>query len=221
MGGVVILCSGGLDSTVLLHHAKDCGMSPIMALSVDYGQLHNREIDFAQEQARIAGVDWRFVNARNVYEKIQNPLLGQGDIPRGSYAEQQKGNHGAVKTYVPNRNMIFLSIAAAHAIAHGISTIGISAHKDDFIDCAYPDTSPEFIEAMNAALLTQGISVWAPFNLENKASIVKRGDDLGVDFARTWSCYSGEYYPCGVCGTCIDRAIAFEKNGLVDPLLGK
>jgi len=221
MGGVIILCSGGLDSTVLLHHAKDCGMSPIMALSIDYGQLHYREVNFARIQSRVAGVNWHLVNARGIYKKIQNPLLGEGDIPRGSYAEQQKGKNVTVKTYVPNRNMIFLSIAAAHAIAQDISTIGISAHKDDFIDCAYPDTSPGFIEAMNAALLTQGVSVWAPFNLENKASIVKRGGDLGVDFARTWSCYSGDDYPCGVCGTCIDRAIAFEKNGLIDPLLDK
>jgi len=122
---------------------------------------------------------------------------------------------------VPNRNMIFLSIVAAHALARGISSIGISTHRDDFMNCAYPDTSPEFIEAMNGVLLTQGISVWAPFNMENKVAIVKRGHELGIDFGKTWSCYAGGDYLCGVCGTCIDRAMAFEKNELIDPLLGK
>jgi len=87
MSGVVILLSGGLDSTVLLHHAKDSGQAPIMALSIDYGQLHDKEIGFAREQAHGLGVDWHLLDAKGIYKKIQNPLLGSGEIPKGIYAE--------------------------------------------------------------------------------------------------------------------------------------
>jgi len=222
----VVLLSGGLDSTVLLHKMVSYG-DQVMALTLDYGQLHRKEITFARMQAERVGVHWKYLNIEEVFQDIDTPLLSGKGIPQMTYAEQlaQMGGKGTVKTYVPNRNMMLLSIAAAQAIGRGYDTVAYAAHMDDAAGSAYPDCTPKFVHEMDAVLNTQGIRLFAPFIIGhdgrgwNKADIVRKGLELNVDFVFTWSCYFGDTEPCGVCGTCRDRAAAFEANGIVDPLI--
>ena len=140
-----------------------------------------------------------------------------------SYAEQLDESNGApVSTYVPFRNGLFLSSAASMALSLGASVLYYGAHHDDWAGNAYPDCSLEFVYAMNLAIMegTGGeLRMEAPFVEWSKADIVKRGLELGVPYELTWSCYEGGNYPCGACGTCIDRNRAFELNGVRDPLL--
>lgn len=222
MKKAVVLLSGGLDSSVMLHKYAYDQEYEIMAMTMDYGQLHRKEIECALAQAELMGVGWKYMNISDLYAGIKSPMLGYGDIPNESYAEQLEamGGKGTVATYVPNRNMLMLSIAAAWAIDGGASIIAYAAHMDDAAGSAYPDCTPEFLDKMGAALLTQGITLEAPYlkAKANKADIVKMGLLLGTDFSKTWSCYKGEEFACGICGTCRDRIAAFKANGAIDPL---
>jgi 7-cyano-7-deazaguanine synthase len=215
---MVVLLSGGLDSTVLLAHVVDkyAKLEAHAALSINYGQLHKKELECAVWQAEHFGVPWKLIDIQSAYAGIENPLFGDGTIPEGSYAEQLK--QGAIRTYVPNRNMIMLSIAAAHAIAGNHTGVAYAAHMDDAAGNAYPDCTPEFLGAMKWAMNEVCLGVYAPFidNRLTKKDIVKMGIKLKVDFSHTWSCYKGGNKPCGVCGTCIDRKAALEANGLTD-----
>ena len=129
-----------------------------------------------------------------------------------------------MSTYVPFRNGLFLSAAASMALSLGCGAIYYGAHHDDWAGNAYPDCSREFVDAMNRAIVegTGGeLHLCAPFVEMSKADIVARGIELGVPYELTWSCYEGGDYPCGACGTCIDRNRAFEANGMRDPLLDR
>ena len=144
-------------------------------------------------------------------------------IPHQSYAEQlaERGGSGTVDTYVPFRNGVFLSFAAATAGSVGAETIIYGAHADDAAGSAYPDTSAEFNKAIADAIYLgsgKALRVVAPFIGKSKADVVAVGLEIGVPFAMTWSCYEGHEKACGVCGTCRDRKRAFQENGLADPI---
>ena len=145
------------------------------------------------------------------------------EIPKESYDEQIKKTGGApVSTYVPFRNGLFLSCAASIALSNGCTEIFYGAHSDDAAGNAYPDCSSEFNDSINRAIyLGSGnvLKVTAPFIGINKSQVVKRGLELNVPYEMTWSCYEGGDRPCGVCGTCRDRAEAFRLNGVTDPAL--
>ena len=146
------------------------------------------------------------------------------EIKHESYAEQlaELGGSGTVTAYVPFRNGLFLSYAAAVAIQLECDKIYYGAHADDAAGRAYPDCTPEFIQYMSNAIKegTAGkVIMEAPWWNLNKAGIVKAGIELGMthkEFEHTWSCYEGKEEPCGTCGTCIDRKEAFMANGIVD-----
>ena len=124
-----------------------------------------------------------------------------------------------MSTYVPFRNGLFLSCAASVALSNGCEEIYYGAHSDDAAGNAYPDCSAEFNESINRAVyLGSGnrLRVVAPFIDMNKAQVVARGLKLGVPYRLTWSCYEGGEKPCGVCGTCRDRAAAFAANGITE-----
>ena len=147
------------------------------------------------------------------------------EIPHESYAEQLKETDGSpVSTYVPFRNGLFLSSAASIALSKNCSVIYYGAHADDAAGNAYPDCSSAFHNAINEAIY-QGsggqLKVEAPFVSCTKAEVVKTGLELNVPYELTWSCYEGGEKPCGVCGTCIDRAEAFRLNGVKDPALDR
>lgn len=222
----LVLCSGGVDSTTLLAMAVErYGSSNVYALSISYGQRHEKEIESARAVAHYYGVEQRFLNLSSIFIESNCSLLAHSteSVPDESYAKQLSETDGhPVSTYVPFRNGLFLSSAASMALSLDCSVLYYGAHHDDWAGNAYPDCSIEFVEAMNRAISegTGGeLRMEAPFVTWSKADIVKRGLELKVPYELTWSCYEGGTYPCGVCGTCIDRNRAFELNGMRDPLL--
>lgn len=226
----LVLFSGGLDSTVLLAKAvMSVGADNVIALNIYYGQKHAKEMESAKFQCEWYGVQLISVDLASVFSfDASCPLLEDSvaEMPEESYAEQlaKIGGQGTVITYVPFRNGLFLSYATTIALQLKVDTILYGAHADDAAGRAYPDCTPEFIFAMQNAIL-QGtgkeVHLEAPFKDMNKADIVRQGLKLGVDFSHTWSCYNGKDLPCGKCGTCIDRIHAFQDNDMIDPLILK
>ena len=224
----LVLCSGGVDSTTLLAMAvARFGAENVFALSIAYGQRHEKEIESAKAVAAHYGVKQRFLNLAAIFADSNCSLLSHSDqaVPEESYAEQLEEADGApVSTYVPFRNGLFLSSAASMALSLGCSVLFYGAHHDDWAGNAYPDCSIEFVEAMNQAIVLGSggeLHMEAPFVTWSKADIVKHGLELGVPYELTWSCYEGGDYPCGKCGTCIDRNRAFKLAGMRDPLLDR
>lgn len=224
---ILVLSSGGVDSTTCLGLAvKEAGAENVLALSIYYGQKHDKEIRAAKAVAEYYGVARMELDLSTIFADSNCSLLKQSteEIPQESYAQQIRETGGAhpVSTYVPFRNGLFLSSAASIALSHGCEKIMYGAHADDAAGAAYPDCSLDFVTAMNRAIVegTGGqLRLEAPFVSVNKAQVVKTGLELGVPYQLTWSCYEGGDKPCGRCGTCIDRKAAFEENGVTDPLL--
>lgn len=223
----MVLSSGGVDSTTALALAVDkFGKENVIALSISYGQKHDKEIRSAINVAEFYGVEHLFLDLAKIFQYSDCSLLKQSDeaIPQRSYAEQIDATKGEkpVSTYVPFRNGLFLSSAASIALSKECSLIYYGAHADDAAGFAYPDCSPEFVESMNKAIWEGSghqVKLEAPFVNMAKKDIVKLGLSLKVPYELTWSCYEGGDRPCGHCGTCIDRQAAFEANGVTDPLL--
>lgn len=221
----LVLFSGGIDSATCLAMAVDkYGAENVIALSVRYGQKHKKELESAMKIARHYGVELRSLDLGKIFEGSDCSLLENSsqEIPKESYADQLTETSGSpVSTYVPFRNGLFLSSAASVALSNGCGVIYYGAHSDDAAGNAYPDCSEEFNNAMNRAIyLGSGgeVHIEAPFVNKTKADVVRMGLSLGVPYELTWSCYEGGDRPCGVCGTCRDRARAFEINGVKDPL---
>lgn len=222
----LVLFSGGLDSSTCLALAvKKHGAENVIALSVYYGQKHDKEMRAAEKVAAHYGVPLKTLDLAAIFSDSDCTLLkgSQGDIPKESYADQLKETNGApVSTYVPFRNGLFLASAASIALSNGCGVIYYGAHSDDAAGNAYPDCSEKFNSAMNEAIFTgsgEQLHIEAPFVSLNKSDVVRIGTELGVPYELTWSCYEGGDKPCGKCGTCIDRIKAFEANGLTDPLM--
>lgn len=210
----VVLVSGGMDSVSALYWAHGA-REVVGALSFRYGARHNdREIPFAEWHCRGLGVPHRVVALDFIGECFASDLLlGGGDVPDGHYQEASMR-----RTVVPFRNGIMLAIAAGYAESIGAGAVVIAAHAGDH--AIYPDCREAFMGAMGEALRLgtyAGIELVRPFIAMDKAGIAGLGAGLGVDFARTWSCYKGGEVHCGRCGTCVERREAFMVAGLVDP----
>ena len=220
MGKTVVLFSGGLDSTTLLYHAIELhGVENVTALSFDYGQRHNKELDAAIAIA--ADLEVRHITADLTAINVlirRGSQAGNEQVPEGRYDDESMK-----ATIVPNRNMIMLSIAAGHAAIIDALSVYYGAHQGDH--AIYPDCRPEFVGALAEAIglgnlwENEGRSVrlLAPFVDIDKTAIVKLGVDLGVPFEMTWSCYKGGRMHCGKCGTCQERKEAFELAHVEDP----
>lgn len=222
----LVLLSGGVDSTTCLGLAvRQYGRENVSALAVSYGQKHTKELEAAKKVAAYYQVEFLCLDLAKIFEQSDCSLLQHSDqeIPKEAYGEQLKASGGKpVSTYVPFRNGLFLSAAASIALSKGCSLIYYGAHSDDAAGNAYPDCSSAFQEAMNQAIsIGSGnqLQIRAPFVLWTKAKVVKKGLELKVPYELTWSCYEGGEKPCGKCGTCIDRAAAFEINGVSDPAM--
>lgn len=225
MRSAVVLLSGGMDSAVLARQmVKRMGMGNLHALTFLYGQKHAREVDFARRQATASGVrdhrivpmDW-FGDLTAGISGLTDPAVPVPDLTMLAEADRRQP-----PTYVPNRNMVLLAVAAAHAESVGCTDVYYGAQAHDRY--GYWDCTPEFVEGLNAVLALnrrQAVRVHAPFVAMRKAEIVRLGMDLGVDFGQTWSCYRGGEHPCGTCPTCVERAAAFSEAGVVDPLVMK
>lgn len=222
----LVLFSGGLDSTTCLALAiEKYGVDEVLALSVSYGQKHTKEIEAACAVAKHYGVKLQTLDLAEIFADSDCSLLkgSTQEVPKESYAEQLAETDGKpVSTYVPFRNGLFLSSAASIALSHGCEVIYYGAHADDAAGNAYPDCSQDFNDAINTAIyLGSGkqLRVEAPFVGKTKADVVKEGLRLHAPYELTWSCYEGGEKPCGLCGTCRDRAAAFAANGVTDPAL--
>lgn len=222
----IVLLSGGVDSATCLALAVErYGKENVIALSSEYGQKHNKESEYAQKIADYYGVKRLLIDLSSTMQYSDCSLLKHSnkEIIKKSYSEQTDGKN-PVSTYVPFRNGLFLSVAAAIGLSIGASEIWYGAHADDAAGAAYPDCSELFVKKINSAIMegTAGqIEVVAPYCKTNKAGVVKDGLRMKVPYEYTWSCYEGGEKPCGKCGTCIDRAKAFKENNIDDPLLKK
>lgn len=219
----MVLFSGGVDSTTCLGLAMErFGKAQVTPLSIVYGQKHGKEIEAARKILDYYGLEGVELDVTNIFSFSDCSLLAHSaaELPKQSYAEQLKETEGApVSTYVPFRNGLFLSAAASVALAKKCAYIYYGAHRDDAAGNAYPDCSEAFYQAMNEAIHQgsgQMLQIEAPFINWNKAQVVKEGIRLAIPLQDTWSCYAGGEEPCGVCGTCIDRRLAFEANGIFE-----
>ncbi|MFG6326284.1 MAG: 7-cyano-7-deazaguanine synthase QueC [Lachnospiraceae bacterium] len=217
----LVLFSGGVDSTTCLAMAIDkYGKDKVVALSISYGQKHVKEIEASDKIAEYYGVEHISIDLSKIFEYSDCSLLSSSDkeIPKDTYENQLKGTGGLpVSTYVPFRNGLFLSSAAAIALSKDCDVIYYGAHGDDAAGNAYPDCSDEFNRAMGDAIYIgsgKQLRIYAPFVNKPKSDVVAEGLKLKVPYELTWSCYEGKDKPCGVCGTCIDRRKAFEANGI-------
>lgn len=221
MKRAVILLSGGLDSAVALWLAKSEGYE-LFTLSFEYGQRHNKELNAAEALAKAAGATEHRVVSINIGQWGGSSLTDMN-------MEVEDGNVNRTDipvTYVPARNMVFLSIAASYAEAIGACDIFIGVSQADY--SGYVDCRQTFIDAMQNAI-NQGtvmaaehkrhITIHAPFISMTKSEEIKLGLSLGVPFDLTWSCYRGGENPCGKCDSCLLRARAFSEAGIDDPAL--
>jgi len=225
MKKAVSLMSGGMDSTTLAYMLKSQGYD-LHLLSFDYGQRHRKELFVAMQLAKELGADHDIVGLHVDLEEGFLPLaaLLKGSsltdeavpVPDGHYAEESMK-----QTVVPNRNAIMLSIAYGVAVAEGAKLVAFGAHSGDH--AIYPDCRPEFVHALNHALILG--NEWAdpvpriegPFLDRTKAQIATIGQGLGVPWEKTWTCYKGGEIHCGRCGTCVERREAFRLARVEDP----
>jgi len=224
MKKAVVLLSGGLDSAATLYFAKkrkfDC-----FCLIFDYGQRHHREIESAKRIAFGAGCRTQIIKI-NFPWKGSALLDGKIKIPLGR-SHKSEVISKIPATYVPGRNIIFLSFALSFAETIGAKKIFIGAHTEDY--SGYPDCRPEFFRAFDRAILTgtkagvekKPIKIEAPLIYMNKARIIHLANRLRVPLGLTWSCYRGGRAPCGVCDSCYYRAKGFKEAGLKDPAISK
>lgn len=211
---VIAICSGGMDSTTLLHELDSRG-GDVFGLSFYYGQRHEKELTFARYWGEKLCAEWRQVDISFMKEIAGRSALMDraADLPREHYThENQK------VTVVPNRNMVMLSIAVAWAENLGIGKVCFGAHANDRV--IYPDCREEFVQAINRASVLatyHNVAIEAPFARMHKCDIARLGQKLGVDFTRTWSCYLGGDKHCGKCATCQERKESFALASIADP----
>ncbi|MCC6751164.1 MAG: 7-cyano-7-deazaguanine synthase QueC [Deltaproteobacteria bacterium] len=213
----VVLLSGGLDSTTLLHYVARRLERQVTPLAFDYGQRHRRELSCAEAQSAALGLPLRRLDISALVQLFASSALvdPQAAVPDGLsvLGDPQP------KTYVPNRNTILLALAAAQAETLGAAELYYGAQRHDVY--GYWDTTAEFVERLNAVFALnrkQPVQVLAPLIDRNKTEILRLALELGVDLAQTWSCYQGDAAPCGRCLTCAERRKAFADLGLADPL---
>lgn len=198
---VVLLFSGGLDSTVLLWELLERGYD-VVALSVLYGQRHEREVGAAELIAGVAKVRHEVLDLGALGAALGSALTDPTrPIPEGHYTDTSMA-----ATVVPNRNMILLAVAIGRAVALGAVAVAYAAHSGDH--AIYADCRVDFVHAMATAAARchdPGVLLLAPFLNMTKRQVAQRGRELGAPLELTWSCYLGGDEHCGRCGTCVER----------------
>ena len=214
MEKIVLIFSGGMDSTVLLYDLL-AQKKHVIAVSFNYGQKHLKELHAASVIAGERGVEHQVLDISSLTCHLSNSSLTNPEIevPDGHYASENMAI-----TIVPNRNMIFLSIAGGFAINRGIHQLAYGAHSGDHF--IYADCRREFVNAITETFNlcdSTPVKLIAPYLEYTKADICRVGVKLVIPFENTWSFYKGQELHCGKCGTCIERREAFMLAGVVDP----
>lgn len=213
----ILILSGGLDSTVLLLSLLQKGQE-VLALTINYGQRHSREIQAATEICRRLNVPHHVADLTSLRKLLGGSSQTDPNIPvpHGHYAEENMK-----QTVVPNRNMIMLSIAGAWAISTKADQIAYAAHGGDH--AIYPDCRETFVRPLAEALINADwhpVRIERPFLEMSKADIAKLGAHIDPSLSilgLTYSCYEGGEQHCGLCGTCQERRVAFRDAGVQDP----
>jgi len=215
----IVLLSGGLDSAVVLYSAKEQGYG-CFCLIFDYGQRHRKEIHCARRIAKKSGCGFKVIKINLPWKGsalLDNKIRVQG----AGYRAQGE----IPATYVPARNIIFLSFALSYAETVKAEAIFIGAHIEDY--SGYPDCRPKFFRAFGSVVACgtksgiekRRIVIKTPLINKTKSGIIKLGARLGVPFELTWSCYRGGERPCRVCDSCYYRAKGFKESKTRDPLI--
>ena len=223
----IIILSGGLDSTVLLYDILDKpDVELVSAICFDYGQRHKKETESAKEITLDKLIPLKIIDLSFFKDLTQGGSALTDDSIDVPTAAEALGDAQSA-SYVPNRNMMMLSIAASHAESVGATQIYYGAGGDDE-HSGYWDCTKEFLENINNVIglnRKNKIKIYAPYTNMSKKQIVQRGFDLSVPFEKTWTCYCGREKSCGKCVTCSNRLSSFAKlvrehNSLdyIDPL---
>ncbi|KKM61005.1 hypothetical protein LCGC14_1536100 [marine sediment metagenome] len=220
----IALLSGGLDSCVALALAQRQQLNPSAAVTILYGQRHNREIRSAEAISAHFGLRHILIDLPiGNYIKHASALLNpQEALPKDRGMEEMSSD--IPRSYVPGRNTMMLAIAQSLAEAFDANCIIVGFNHLDY--SGYPDCRPEYVTAWNkfARLATKAgvegnpIEVWAPLIEMTKVDIIARGIELRAPFHLTWSCYQGHDKACGKCDSCIIRLDGFKKLKLEDPI---
>jgi 7-cyano-7-deazaguanine synthase len=216
----VVLSSGGVDSTTVMAIAKNLGYD-IYSISFDYGQRHKIELECAKDAANHFGVKEHKIVKVDLREIGGSALTDDIDVPKAREIDD-----GIPVTYVPARNVIFLSLALSYAEVNNADDIFIGANAIDY--SGYPDCRPEFISAfenmanlaLKSTVMGKKVHIKAPLINMTKCEIIKNGLSLGVDYSLTFSCYDpyNEETACGKCDSCRLRLKGFKEAGAVDPI---
>lgn len=224
MSQAIVLFSGGIDSTTALYWALH-RYERVFPVTFDYGQRHRLEIRMARKLARKLKLSHTILKIN--LNKVGGSSLTDNSLPLPQYETLEEIETGVPLTYVPFRNGIFLSLAAAWAEVHGVHDIICGFNVIDSPN--YPDTSEAFVQAMEKAIHCgtravfgdQGIKILAPLVKMKKSEIIQLGISLGADYSYSLSCYRGEEIPCLKCSSCLLRKRGWEELGLEDPLIGR
>ncbi len=218
----VVLLSGGLDSTTTAAIALAEGYT-LYTLAVDYGQRHSRELESSAAVSRFLGAANHTVIPCNLRVIGGSALTSDIAVPQDRSIQDMAQNIPI--TYVPGRNLIFLSFAAAYAEVCGADDLFIGVNQLDY--SGYPDCRQEFLDSFTqtANLATKAgtqdgrtLRIHAPLAAMTKADIVREGMRLGAPFHLTWSCYIGGAAACGTCDSCQLRLKGFAEAGYSDPI---
>ena len=221
MTKVIVLLSGGLDSSTVLGYAvKMHGKENVTALSFDYKQRHRKELESAIALAKYYNVEHKIVNL-DLRAIGGSALTDNIDVPENKLEEIGKG---IPVTYVPARNTIFISYALALADVINAEKIFVGVNALDY--SGYPDCRPEYIDVFNklaklaikSGVEGKNIEIVAPLINMTKKEIVELGMSLKVPYHLTWSCYEGKEKACGKCDSCLLRLKGFMEAGYKDPV---
>lgn len=237
----VVLLSGGLDSTTVAAYAKDEGYE-LTAITLRYGQKHGREVEAARKVARALDIEQEIVDI-SFFGRLAwySALTGAADLQVPKERKAEGIGSDIPITYVPLRNTLFITVAAAFLESKTLDLIERQRVSPDDVEASifiaanaidysgYPDCRPEFYDQMSKVLI-QGsklgtqyrrpMLIRTPVILKTKAEIVKMAMELGAPLEHTWSCYEGGDSPCGTCDSCVLRAKGFAEAGCKDPAAG-